>query len=277
MAVSQRQLAANRANAQKSTGPRTDAGKEKVAQNALKHGLCGNFQVLSCEDQQQYDDFFQRFLQTENPADDVERELVAKMARHTWLSERAMRCQEGCFLVQPQTPEDQQQNTAGIAVRTDLEMYVRYQAAQDRAYSRASAELARRRNERAKVENGFVSQQRREAREIRAQAEEERRRAREKRRAEKHVLDMAIRKARLERLSGQAARCLDNKTEIATPLHSRCPDNSQMAQAAQSSESNAASNNLLGAVQHDNSHPKTAIAAASSGPQLVKTEPCEAQ
>src|SRR5581483_11090102 len=205
MAVSQRQLAANRANARKSTGPRTEAGKQIVAQNALKHGLCGNFQVLSCEDQQQYDDLFERFLQTEKPADDVERELVAKMARHTWLSERPMRCQEGCFLVQPRTPEDHEQNTAGIAVRTDLEMYVRYQAAQDRAYSRASAELARRRNERAKVENGFVQQKRREAQQIQAQAEEERRQAREirrenneKRRQEHHDKTTQLQNARIE-------------------------------------------------------------------------------
>src|ERR1700682_345243 len=32
-------IAANRANAQKSTGPRTAAGKRRVAQNARRHGL----------------------------------------------------------------------------------------------------------------------------------------------------------------------------------------------------------------------------------------------
>ncbi len=37
--ISEAKLAANRANAQKSTGPRTEAGKLKAASNSLKHGL----------------------------------------------------------------------------------------------------------------------------------------------------------------------------------------------------------------------------------------------
>ena len=37
--VSQRKLEANRRNAQKSTGPKSAAGKKKVSHNALKHGL----------------------------------------------------------------------------------------------------------------------------------------------------------------------------------------------------------------------------------------------
>ena len=192
MAVSARKLAANRANAQKSTGATSEEGKAKVAQNALKHGLCANFQVLSYENQREYDDIFERFIRAEQPANDVERELVAKMARHSWLSDRAVRCQEGCFLVQPPTPEDKDERKNGIAVRTDLEMYMRYLACHDRAYARASAELIRRRKERQLVERGFVSQKR-------AEAAEERRDASEKRHIEKHSIDIATAKARFER------------------------------------------------------------------------------
>jgi hypothetical protein len=37
--ASERQRAANRANARKSTGPRSDSGKKRASRNALKHGL----------------------------------------------------------------------------------------------------------------------------------------------------------------------------------------------------------------------------------------------
>ena len=37
--ASERQLAANRANARKSTGPRSAPGKKRASRNALKHGL----------------------------------------------------------------------------------------------------------------------------------------------------------------------------------------------------------------------------------------------
>lgn len=44
--TSQRQIEANRRNAQKSTDPRTEAGKERSRRNALKHGLAGLGVVL---------------------------------------------------------------------------------------------------------------------------------------------------------------------------------------------------------------------------------------
>jgi hypothetical protein len=39
--ATERQIAANRANAQRSTGPRTAAGKMKSSRNAFRHGLSG--------------------------------------------------------------------------------------------------------------------------------------------------------------------------------------------------------------------------------------------
>jgi hypothetical protein len=44
--ISERRLAANRANAQKSTGPRTPEGKRRVSQNASRHNLYAGFHRL---------------------------------------------------------------------------------------------------------------------------------------------------------------------------------------------------------------------------------------
>jgi hypothetical protein len=190
--ASAKQIAANRRNAQKSCGPKSAESKAKVSQNGIKHGLCGRFTVLSCEDQAEYDDLFERFVQAEKPVDDVERELVAKMARHTWLSDRAMRCQEACFLVLPQSPEQEAARKDGVAIRNDIELHMRYQTHHDRAYQRASAELQKRKEKRRLAEIGF-------AREKRAEAQEERRETRHVQRQEQHFFRVATAKNRLER------------------------------------------------------------------------------
>ena len=53
MAASPAQIAANRANALKSTGPRTEEGKEAARRNSLKHGLTGGGVVVPGEDEQE--------------------------------------------------------------------------------------------------------------------------------------------------------------------------------------------------------------------------------
>jgi len=194
MPISKRKLAANRANAKKSRGPVTDAGKQKVSMNAIQHGLCGRFYVLPDENQAEYDDLVRRFLEAEKPVDEVERELVAKMARHTWMSERSVRFQEACFLYQPQTAEDKADQRQTVAVLRDLKIYTRYQAAHDRAYQRAANDLAKRRKDRASLVRGIASQKR-------AEAEEERREKRQKQRDDLHPYKVLTAEMRTEQLA----------------------------------------------------------------------------
>jgi hypothetical protein len=227
MFISKRKLKANRGNAKRtgesqplcaacapSTGPRTAPGLETVSHNRTTHGLCGRFRVLPSEDQAEYDDLLERFLQAEQPADDVDRELVAKMARHTWLAERALRFQEACFLFQPQTPEQQASERQSVGVLKEIDVYIRYQAAHDRAYQRAANELAKRRKDSLLAERGFESQKR-------AEAEAERREQRQNQRDELHLYKVAAAKLRLEH---QLERSLKANSAIQAPTPQLRPE-----------------------------------------------------
>ena len=192
MFTSFRKREANRANAQKSTGPVSAEGKARSSQNRTVHGLTGAFRVLEGEDQEKFDALVNQLVHDEKPVGIAEIELVKKMAQHMWLSERASRFQEACFLVMPQTPDQIENVEAEIRVGPELERYTRYQAHHDRAYSRASAELLKRKKERRLAENGFESQKR-------AAAEEQRRENRENRQIEHHKLFVAGAELKIER------------------------------------------------------------------------------
>ncbi len=189
------QIAANRRNAQKSTGPKSVETKAKVAQNGVKHGLCSKFRVLEeLEKQENYDALLNQLMEDEQPVGQAEIELVVKMAEHTWLANRALRFQNQCFALQPKTPEQAKNGDIPVEVEVQpLELYMRYHAAEDRAYQRASAELQKRKKARQLAEIGFASQKRAEAE--------------ESRKAEKHAVQIAtanLRKQREEMKLGDA-------------------------------------------------------------------------
>ena len=73
MATTQQKTNANRANARRSTGPRTAAGKSKSSRNARKHGLCAENTLLPGEN---IDDFRAHVAELEDlfqPADALDR------------------------------------------------------------------------------------------------------------------------------------------------------------------------------------------------------------
>ena len=74
------QIAANRANATRSTGPKTDAGKAASRRNALVHGLAGDGVVLPDELGDELDRRLASWGEALRPADDVEAFLVRSAA-----------------------------------------------------------------------------------------------------------------------------------------------------------------------------------------------------
>jgi hypothetical protein len=160
--ISQAKLTANRSNAQLSTGPTSESGKAIVSQNATRHGLTGKFKVLPSESQSEFDQLLAGFLRAEKPVGDDEIAMVHQMAESVWLSRRSLRLQNDCFLIlECGTPEEQR------AAHKSLALFVRYQTTHDRTFCRYATELRKRRNERARMERGFVSQKHKEAAERR--------------------------------------------------------------------------------------------------------------
>ena len=82
--VSTNRADANRANAQLSTGPVSEAGKAKSSLNALKTGLTGRTVLLPFEDAEAYAQHLARFEKQWSPATDAERDLVQSLADTEW-------------------------------------------------------------------------------------------------------------------------------------------------------------------------------------------------
>ena len=89
------QIKANRKNAKKSTGPRTEEGKTRVAKNALKHGLLARDTVLPGEDPADFDSQLSALEADIQPANSLEFELVRQIADAQWRMRRLTRLETG--------------------------------------------------------------------------------------------------------------------------------------------------------------------------------------
>ena len=197
------QKAANKQNAQHSTGPKTEAGKEAVSQNAAKHGLTGKF-IFHCDEDRQLLDLMQQRMEEDlQPGNTTETLLIEKMSQSLFRSQKAVDLQDD--IVDQLAYETNQVLIAQLSKQ--LELYTRYQTSHDRAYQRYAAELRKLQSERKKAEIGSVSQKR-------AEAEETRREAAETRKAQDHKINIDIKKARLQREQARARAAETSKTPV---------------------------------------------------------------
>jgi hypothetical protein len=90
MIVTDKRIAANRANAAKSTGPKTPEGKAHSSQNALKHGVLASIVTLRNEDPVAFDEAVDTYLARFKPQDDVERDMIYQMVAATWRIRRSL-------------------------------------------------------------------------------------------------------------------------------------------------------------------------------------------
>src|SRR5579863_649450 len=74
----------NRANAQHSTGPRTEAGKQRSSLNAIRHGLTAASPVLPSEDSAAYEQHHRQLFDEYQPATATETQLVNELVDTSW-------------------------------------------------------------------------------------------------------------------------------------------------------------------------------------------------
>jgi len=96
--LSEARLAANRANARKSTGPKTPAGKLRSAANSSQHGFAGtNFAVVRLEDPAEIDKFKADLVATYQPINSQELFAIESIAIAQQSMRRAARLESGIF------------------------------------------------------------------------------------------------------------------------------------------------------------------------------------
>jgi hypothetical protein len=81
----------NRQNSLKSTGPKSQAGKDRSRFNALKHGMRAKLPLFPGEDGDAFRARFDSWTKTLEPRDDVERYLVERAVNVSWQLDRADR------------------------------------------------------------------------------------------------------------------------------------------------------------------------------------------
>ncbi len=86
--LSEARLEANRKSAQASTGPKTTAGKAKVAQNAVKTALTGRTVLLPFDDVDAYQQLLDDYVEEFQPVGVIERGLVQSLVDTCWRLER---------------------------------------------------------------------------------------------------------------------------------------------------------------------------------------------
>ena len=92
-------LAANRANSQHSTGPKTEEGKAKSSLNAIKTGLTGRTVLLPTDDAQAYQLHLNRTFRKYSPETDDETSLTQLIADAEWRLLRIHPLEEGIYAV----------------------------------------------------------------------------------------------------------------------------------------------------------------------------------
>jgi hypothetical protein len=152
--ATQAQILANRANAQSSTGPRSDKGKAASAMNGLRHGFRSQSVLLPSEDPAEYQALLDELTGHFDPEDLTEQRYVREMVDAEWRLRRTRRNMEFAlsqkyFELEAEFPETPDAHLEAMAFEklhnedASFAHYLKYESKFERQYSRAYAEWTR--------------------------------------------------------------------------------------------------------------------------------------
>jgi hypothetical protein len=144
----EKQITANRLNALKSTGPKTEAGKAAVRMNPLKHGLLATDVIIRGESAQDYSELMERMWACFHPVGQLEEDHVERLAIQTWRLYRCVRVEAGIFASEIKgfslpLRNEQQPAQAFINWADTLLTLARYENQSERSYFQTLRELQR--------------------------------------------------------------------------------------------------------------------------------------
>ena len=155
-----RQIEANRLNAQHSTGPTTPEGRAAVRLNGLKYGLYAETLILPGEDPAEFDALLDRLDSEHQPATPTEELFVSQIAMASWRRARVQRMEAAFYKNKHKenTQDDNRwyrplddngrlafiaQRDADYGSKSVLAGFKRYEARLDRSILSATQELRR--------------------------------------------------------------------------------------------------------------------------------------
>src|SRR6476620_5419407 len=153
---SSERLAANRANAQKSTGPTTLEGKEASKMNAVKHGILSREVLVAGESEEELAAFHESFRQELYPEGARQEMLVDLIVTTHWRLRRLLAMESGDItrgMEQGRPEEEANRPMAPVLPSAEtLNRLIRYDSMLNRQLFRAMKELRTMQNQKKKLE-----------------------------------------------------------------------------------------------------------------------------
>jgi len=160
--TTEKQIKANRENAKKSTGPKTEKGKAIVRYNALKHGLLSKEVLLEGEDEKSLMGLRRKLYRELKPISELELMLVDRIVANIWRLRRVLEVERNTMEWEKETEFENTYNFAfdestdekrrevstrksirKMIVNESIEKLLRYETSIERGIYRALHELQR--------------------------------------------------------------------------------------------------------------------------------------